>query len=243
MGTVVGSLCHNDPAGDWPVAALASRAQVVLRGKSGTRTVAIDDFVVDSYTTAVGRRRDGRRGALPDARRPRTSGHYQKIERKVGDFATAAAAAQISLAADGTIADAGVAIGALGPKALRVAAAEQLLKGSKPSKDLIAQAMREAEKPADPGADNRGSVEYKRAMAGVLVGRALTAAHSNAWASEVRNEDQRDGQRYRVRARRRAAHAAGVLSCAKSSGSPERTSAAIRRVAAAASSCSTATGP
>ena len=53
MGTVVGSLCHNDPAGDWPVTALASRAQIVLRGKGGARTLAIDDFLVDSYTTAV----------------------------------------------------------------------------------------------------------------------------------------------------------------------------------------------
>ncbi len=175
MGTVVGSLCHNDPAGDWPVTALASRAQVVLRGKGGTRTVAIDDFVVDSYTTAVAEGEMAVEVRFPTPP-PRTSGHYQKIERKVGDFATAAAAAQISLAADGTIADAGIAIGALGPKALRVAAAEQLLKGSKPSKDLIAQAMREAEKAADPGADNRGSVEYKRAMAGVLVGRALRGA-------------------------------------------------------------------
>src|SRR5207253_1892733 len=54
MGTVVGSLCHNDPAGDWPAVALAARAQVVVRGKAGTRHVAIDDFLVDSFTTAVG---------------------------------------------------------------------------------------------------------------------------------------------------------------------------------------------
>ncbi|MGB8965169.1 MAG: FAD binding domain-containing protein [Candidatus Cybelea sp.] len=175
MGTVVGSLCHNDPAGDWPVTALASRAQVVLRGKGGTRTVAIDDFLVDSYTTAVG---TGEMAVEVNFPTPsaRTAGSYQKIERKVGDFATAAAAAQISLAADGTIAAAGIAIGALGPKALRVTAAEQLLAGAKPSRELIEQAMREAEKIADPNPDNRGSIEYKRAMAGVLVGRAIATA-------------------------------------------------------------------
>lgn len=172
-GTVVGSLCHNDPAGDWPVAALAARAQLVLRSKSGERTVAIDDFIVDSFTTAV---KDGEmatevRFPTPDAA---TRGSYHKLERKVGDFATASAAARITLGSDGTISAAGVAIGAVGPKALRVSEAEKLLVGQKPSKDLVAAAMREAEKLADPTADNRGSVQYKKAMAGVLVGRALT---------------------------------------------------------------------
>lgn len=173
MGTVVGSLCHNDPAGDWPVTALASRAQVVVRGKDGTRTVSIDDFIVDSYTTAVGTGEMAVEVRFPTPG-VRTSGSYQKIERKVGDFATAAAAVQITLAPDGTIADAGIAIGALGPNALRVSNAEKLLKGAKPSRALIEQAMREAENVADPSPDNRGSVEYKRAMGGVLVGRAIT---------------------------------------------------------------------
>ncbi|MFZ0031317.1 MAG: xanthine dehydrogenase family protein subunit M [Candidatus Cybelea sp.] len=172
MGTVVGSLCHNDPAGDWPATALASRAQIVVRAKSGTRTIAIDDFLIDSYTTAVGTGEIAVEARFPTPG-ARTSGSFQKIERKVGDFATASAAVQIALAGDGTIADAGIAIGALGAKALRVPAAEQLLKGSKPSKSLVEEAMREAEKVADPSPDNRGSVEYKKSMAGVLVGRAI----------------------------------------------------------------------
>ncbi|HEY1868019.1 MAG TPA: xanthine dehydrogenase family protein subunit M, partial [Candidatus Cybelea sp.] len=175
MGTVVGSLCHNDPAGDWPVTALASRAQVVVQGKGGARTVAIDDFIVDSFTTAVGTGEMAVEVRFPTPG-ARTSGRFEKIERKVGDFATASAASQITLNDDGTIADAGIAIGALGPKALRVGAAEALLKGQKPSKKLIADAMREAEKIADPSPDNRGSAEYKRAMAGVLVGRAIAKA-------------------------------------------------------------------
>jgi carbon-monoxide dehydrogenase medium subunit len=174
MGTVVGSLCHNDPAGDWPVCALASRAELSVRGKGGTRTVGIDDFIVDSFTTAVGSGEMAVEVRFPTPG-SRTSGSYQKIERKVGDFATAAAAVQITLAADGTIADAGVAIGAVAQKALRVSAAEKLLKGAKPTKELIREAAREAEKIADPSPDNRGTAEYKRAMAGVLVGRAITA--------------------------------------------------------------------
>ena len=69
MGTVVGSLCHNDPAGDWTATALAARAEVVVRGKAGTRTVAIDDFLVDSFATAVGEGEMALGGALPSARR------------------------------------------------------------------------------------------------------------------------------------------------------------------------------
>jgi carbon-monoxide dehydrogenase medium subunit len=174
-GTVVGSLCHNDPSGDWPVAALAARAEIVIRGKSGTRTVPIDAFLVDTFATAV---EDGELAIEVRFPTPaeRSSGSYQKIERKVGDFATAAAAVQLRLTADGAIAEAGIAIGAAGPTALRVAKAEALLRGAVPSKDAIRAAADEASKLADPVADARGSVAYKKAMAGVLVGRALTVA-------------------------------------------------------------------
>lgn len=174
-GTVVGSLCHNDPAGDWPVAALAARAQVVIRSTGGNRIIDIDDFLVDTFTTAVGEDEMALEVRFPTPS-ARTSGSYQKIERKVGDFATAAAAAQLTLAADGTIAEAGIAIGAAGPKALRVVQAESLLRGQKPTKELILAASEEARKLADPSADARGSVSYKKAMSGVLVGRALVAA-------------------------------------------------------------------
>ena len=171
-GTVVGSLCHNDPAGDWPVAALAGRAQIIIRGKGGNRTVSIDDFLVDSYTTAVaaGEMAIEVRFPTPSGR---SSGAYEKIERKVGDFATACAGVHLTLAADGSIVDAGIAIGAMGPKAMRVPEAERLLCGNKPSKDLLRAAAEQAKKLADPAADQRGDVAFKREMAGVLVHRAL----------------------------------------------------------------------
>lgn len=174
-GTVVGSLCHNDPAGDWPAVALASRAQLTVRSAKGTRTVAADDFFVDSFATAVA---DGEMALAVRFPTPpeRTSGSYQKIERKVGDFATASAAVQLTLAPDGTIQNAGIAVGAVGPKATRVAAAEAMLKGQKPTRDLIRAASEEAKKVADPSPDQRGSAEYKREMAAVLVARALVAS-------------------------------------------------------------------
>ncbi len=173
-GTVVGSLCHNDPAGDWPVAALAARAHIVIRGTAGERVVPIDEFLVDSFTTAVAEGEMALEVRFPTAA-GRTSGSYQKIERKVGDFATAAAAAQLTLDADGRVLEAGVAIGAVGAKALRVTGAEGLLRGARPTKDLIRAAAEEAKKLAEPASDTRGTAEFKKAMAGVLVGRALIA--------------------------------------------------------------------
>jgi aerobic carbon-monoxide dehydrogenase medium subunit len=174
-GTIVGSLCHNDPAGDWTATALAAGGAVVIRGKNGNRTVSIDEFLVDSFTTAVA---DGEmaleaRFPVPD---DRTAGSYQKIERKVGDFATAAAAVQVSLNADGTIRSAGVALSAAGPCALRVDEAERLLAGQKPTADLIRAASDAAFRRSAPQADLRGSVTYKKHLAGVLVARGLRQA-------------------------------------------------------------------
>src|SRR5215475_9488894 len=174
-GTLVGSLCHNDPAGDWPAVALASRAEVVVRGKAGTRTVPIDAFLVDSFTTAVaeGEIALEARFPVPDER---TAGSYQKVERKVGDFATAGAAVQVSLNADGTIRTAGVALTAAGPCAIRVEEAERLLVGQKPGADLIRAAADAAAKKSAPQADLRGSVAFKKNLAGVLVARGLGQA-------------------------------------------------------------------
>lgn len=175
MGTVVGSLCHNDPSGDWPAVALAARAEMVVRGKDGERTVPIDQFLVDSFTTAVqeGEMALAVRFPAPD---DRTAGSYQKVERKVGDYATAAAAVQVSLNADGTVREAGIALSSAGPCAVRVTDAEALLKGQTPTADLIRAAGEAAAKKSDPQADLRGSVEYKKNLAGVLVSRGLRQA-------------------------------------------------------------------
>ena len=175
MGTVVGSLCHNDPAGDWAATALAAKASVVIRGGGGDRVVSIDDFIVDSYATAV---QDGEmaievRFPVPSRR---TAGAYEKIERKVGDFATVAAAVQITLGDGGICTDAGVAITAVGPTALRVPRAEQILIGQRLTDDVIRAASEEAPRVATPTTDARGSEEYKKDMSRVLVARGLRKA-------------------------------------------------------------------
>ena len=175
MGTVVGSLCHNDPSGDWPAVALAARAELVVRGKTGTRTVTIDQFLVDSFTTVVdeGEMALAVRFPVPD---DRTAGSYQKVERKVGDYATAAVAVQVSLDVEGAVREVGIALSAAGPCAVRVAEAEALLKGQKPTADLIRAAAEAASKKSDPQADLRGSIDYKKNLAGVLVSRGLRHA-------------------------------------------------------------------
>jgi len=185
MGTVVGSLCHNDPSGDWPVAALAANASVVVRGKGGERVVPIAEFVVDSFTTAVGDGEMALEVRFPTPG-PRTAGAYMKIERKVGDFATAAAAARLTLADDGTIASAAISLGAAGPSAFRVTAAEQALTGAKPSGAAIAAAVAAVHDAADPVADTRGTVAFKKQMAAVLVERALRKAFERLGLEEVR---------------------------------------------------------
>ncbi len=184
-GTVVGSLCHNDPAGDWGVVALAGRADIVVRGKAGNRVVPIDEFLVDSYTTAVAEGEMALEARFPTPGE-RTSGSYQKIERKVGDFATAAAGVQLTLGADGTIVAAGIAIGAAGPKAMRVVEAERILAGARPSKELLLAAASAAKDISDPIADTRGDIEFKREMAAVLVHRGLVATLQRLGGGEVR---------------------------------------------------------
>lgn len=176
MATVVGSLCHNDPAGDWTAAALAARARVIVRGPGGPRTVPIDEFLVDSFTTAVGEGELALAVQFPVAADNRTAGSYQKVERKVGDFATAAAAVQIALDASGSIREAGVALSAAGACAVRVEEAERLLVGQKPSADLLRAAGEAAARRSEPQADLRGSVEFKKNLASVLVARGLRQA-------------------------------------------------------------------
>jgi len=174
-GTVVGSLCHNDPAGDWAAAALAAKAQMVIQGKNGPRVETIDDFIVDSFTTSIQEGEMALEVRFPVVNN-RISGAYEKIERKVGDFATAAAAVQLEVTEAGIIKDAGIGITAVAHKPLRVEGAEKLLRGEKPTRDLIRAAAAEAAKLADPASDARGSADYKKDMAGVLVGRALIKA-------------------------------------------------------------------
>jgi len=177
--TVGGNLAHADPANDHPATMLALGAEVVVTGPGGQRTIPIDRFITGIFTTALQPSE-----ILTEIRVPtppaRSGGAYVKLERKVGDFATAAAAAQVTLGADGKVERAGIALTSAGPTPVKATDAEKFLQGKTPDAATIAEAARLSGKAASPSADRRGSVEYKREMARVLTARALTTAVARA---------------------------------------------------------------
>jgi aerobic carbon-monoxide dehydrogenase medium subunit len=177
--TVGGNLAHGDPGNDHPATMLALRAQVVATGPKGERTIPIEQFFLGLFRTAL--RPDE---VLTEIRIPvppaRSGGAYVKLERKVGDYATAAAAAQITLDAKGAVERAGVALTNVGPTPVKAGDAEAHLVGKRPEAAVLAEAARLAAKASSPSADRRGSVEYKREMARVLTGRALKTAVERA---------------------------------------------------------------
>ncbi|MFW6191869.1 MAG: FAD binding domain-containing protein [Gemmatimonadota bacterium] len=178
-GTVGGSLVHADPAGDWGSVMIAYRAELVARSSDGERTVPIDDFFVTTFFTSLEPEELLTEIRIPRAG-PREGGAYEKLERKVGDFATVAVAARLTLAEDGTCRSAGIGLTAVGPTNLRAAEAEEALVGGPVSDETIEESSRKAAEAAQPTADNRGSEDYKRDMVRVLTARALRRAAARA---------------------------------------------------------------
>jgi carbon-monoxide dehydrogenase medium subunit len=181
LATVGGNLAHGDPANDHPATMLALRAEVVATGPNGTRTIPINQFFLGLFMTALEPDE-----ILTEIRIPvppaRSGGSYVKLERKVGDFATAASAVQLTLGAGGEVESVGIGLTNAGPTPLRAIDAEQYLTGKQPGDDVIAEAARLASVIASPSADRRGAIEYKRQMARVLTGRAIKRAIQ--WARE-----------------------------------------------------------
>src|SRR5436305_3219755 len=134
LATVGGNLAHGDPANDHPATMLALRAEVAATGPNGTRTIPIDQFFLGLFTTALEPDE-----ILTEIRIPvppaRSGGSYVKLERKVGDFATAAAAAQVTLGAGGEVQTVGIALTNAGPVPLRAAEAERYLTGKQPTEE------------------------------------------------------------------------------------------------------------
>lgn len=179
LATVGGNLAHGDPANDHPATMLALGASVVATGPKGKRTIPIDDFFVSLFETALEPDEILTEIQVPIPP-PRSSGAYLKLERKVGDFATAGVAAQVTLNKDGTCARAGIGLTNAGSVPIRVKKAEALLQGKKPESNLIKQAAQLAQDAAQPSEDLRGPVEYKKAMIKELTKRALTLAFQRA---------------------------------------------------------------
>lgn len=176
--TVGGNLAHGDPANDHPAVMLALGATVVARGPKGERTIAITEFFTGLFQTALAPDE-----ILTEIRIPvppaHSGGAYVKLERKVGDYATAAAAAQLTLD-KGKIKSAGVALTNAGPVPVKATRAEAALVGKAADEATFAAAAKLASQAATPTADWRGSVEYKTEMARVLTARALARAAERA---------------------------------------------------------------
>jgi carbon-monoxide dehydrogenase medium subunit len=179
LATVCGNVAHADPANDHPAVMLAYRAEVVAEGPNGQRTIPIDDFFVDTFVTALDPDEVLVELRIP-VPRPRSGGAYQKLERKVGDYAIAGVAAQLRLNDDGTVAEAGIALTNVGPMPIRAANAETAILGYAPDETLFATAAELASAAADPVSDLRGPADYKRAVVKTLTRRALRSALGRA---------------------------------------------------------------
>jgi aerobic carbon-monoxide dehydrogenase medium subunit len=182
-GTVAGSLAHADPAGDWPAALMALDTSVTIAGPDGTRTTGLNEFIVDAYTSQLGANEMVTEVSVLIPQPP-CGGAYVKFEKRAGDFAVASVGVQVAL--DGErCRSVAVSLGALGPTPIRARAAEALLQGKKESPDLLLEAERLVREAAQPFEDTRGSVDYKRHLAGVLFRRAFAAAMDRARGHHV----------------------------------------------------------
>ena len=177
--TLAGNLAHGDPANDHPATMMALGAKVVATGPHGERVIPVESFFITLFTT------DLQHGEIvTEIRIPtppaRSGGAYLKLERKVGDFATAAVAAQLTVDQEGTCQKAGIALTNVGAIPIKVAQGEEFLQGKKLDETNISQAAQLAAEAAQPSSDLRGPEEYKRGLVKELTRRALVRAYERA---------------------------------------------------------------
>jgi carbon-monoxide dehydrogenase medium subunit len=178
-GTVGGNIANADPINDQPATMLAYGAEVVAVGPKGERVIPISSFYLDLYQSALAAGEILTEVRIP-APKPRSGGAYLKLERKVGDYATAAVAAQVELDTKGNFASVGIGLTNVGLTAIKATAAEDFLKGKDPSDGNLKQAAQLAADASRPVADMRGSEEYKRSLVRTYTVRALRLAVQRA---------------------------------------------------------------
>jgi aerobic carbon-monoxide dehydrogenase medium subunit len=171
-GTLVGSLCHADPQGDWASVVTALGGHVVAQGAAGKRTIPMAEFVTGPFQNVLGYDEIAVEAVIP-APRGRVAGGYLKLERRVGDFATAGAAVALEMS-NGTITRAGIALTGVGASTINAAEAAQALVGGPLSPDRIDHAADLAAQAAQPRTDHRGSAAYKRHIVRTFVHRILS---------------------------------------------------------------------
>lgn len=179
LGTVGGNVANADPVNDEPATMLAYEAEVVAMGPNGERVIPITSFYLDLYQSALAHDEILTEVRVPMPK-PGSGGAYLKLERKVGDYATAAVAAQVELDDGGNFASVGIGLTNVGLTALKASAAEDFLKGKAANDDNIRQAAKLAAEAAQPIADMRGSEDYKRSLVRTYTVRALRLAVERA---------------------------------------------------------------
>jgi aerobic carbon-monoxide dehydrogenase medium subunit len=179
LGTVGGNVANADPVNDEPATMLAYGAEVVAMGPNGERVIPITSFYLDLYQSALARDEILTEVRVP-APKPHSGGAYLKLERKVGDYATAAVAAQVELDDGGNFASVGIGLTNVGLTAIKATDAENFLKGKAASDENIRQAAKLAAEAAQPIADVRGSEDYKRSLVKTYTTRALRMAVQRA---------------------------------------------------------------
>jgi len=177
-GTLVGSLCHADPQGDWASVVLALGGSVVARGPRGMRAIPLADFVTGPFQNVLDPDEIAVEAVIPAAKGTR-SGGYLKLERRVGDFATVGVAVALEMTGE-TVTRAGLALTGVGGSTIGVTEAAEALTGQPLTADRIARAADLAAQAARPRTDHRGSAEYKRHMVRTFVARLLSRTDAAA---------------------------------------------------------------
>jgi carbon-monoxide dehydrogenase medium subunit len=177
-GTLVGSLCHADPQGDWASVVLALGGSVVAAGPGGRRTIPVRDFVHGPFQNALAHDEVAVEAVVP-APRGIPGGGYLKLERRVGDFATVGVAVAIERDGD-AVTRAGIALTGVGAATIEAADAAQALVGGPLTEDVIDHAAGLAAQAARPKGDHRGSADFKRHMVRVFVRRILAQTTERA---------------------------------------------------------------
>jgi len=176
MATLAGNLAHGDPANDHPATMLALGAQIVAIGPKGKRVLPVESFFVTLFTTELQHDEIVTEISIPIPP-PRSGGAYVKLERKVGDFATAAVAAQITVDDRGVCQKVGIGLTNVGATPVKASKAEEFLRGKKLDDANIAQTAQFAGDEAQPSSDLRGPAEYKKSLVKELTRRALVRAY------------------------------------------------------------------
>jgi len=179
LATLGGNLSHADPANDHPAAMLAYGAQVVITGPEGSRMIPVEQFFTGPFESALQHGELLTEICIPVPQMG-SAGAYQKFERRVGDFATAAVAVQLRMDPDGTCAEAAIGLTNVGLTPIKAKAAGDVLVGRRPDDEVNRQAAQLAAEAAEPMDDQRGTEEYKRSLVKTLTVRALRTALTRA---------------------------------------------------------------